>query len=205
MTYTRTTVLISADSTKFSVENGRVCGARTVTTSIWGGMQKMLQNNSFIVEGQTFTSEYILLAYRLCGLVVRVLGYRSGGPGSIPCTTRTKKSSGSGTGSTQPLEYNWGGTWKKSSGSCLENREYARRDPSRWPRGTLYTQKLAITSLTRGGRSVGIVRSRTQTVEFLYFVCEVGQNCVTMRSITCTLGQTYLEWSSQGQCDGQGI
>jgi hypothetical protein len=28
---------------------------------------------------------------RLCGLVVRVLGYRSGGPGSIPRTTRKKK------------------------------------------------------------------------------------------------------------------
>jgi hypothetical protein len=42
---------------------------------------------------------------RLCGLVVRVLGYRSGGPDSIPGTTR-KKSSGSGTGSTQPREYN---------------------------------------------------------------------------------------------------
>jgi hypothetical protein len=27
---------------------------------------------------------------RLCGLVVRVLGYRSGGPGSIPGTTRNK-------------------------------------------------------------------------------------------------------------------
>jgi hypothetical protein len=26
----------------------------------------------------------------LCGLVVRVLGYRSGGPGSIPGTTRKK-------------------------------------------------------------------------------------------------------------------
>jgi hypothetical protein len=42
---------------------------------------------------------------RLCGLVVRVLGYRSGGLGSIPGTTR-KKSSGSGTGSTQPCVYN---------------------------------------------------------------------------------------------------
>jgi hypothetical protein len=53
-----------------------------------------------------------LLTYydRLCGLVVRVLGYRSGGPGSIPDTTR-KKSSWSGTGSTQPREYNWGATW----------------------------------------------------------------------------------------------
>jgi hypothetical protein len=27
---------------------------------------------------------------RLCGLVVRVLGYRSGGPGSIPVITRKK-------------------------------------------------------------------------------------------------------------------
>jgi hypothetical protein len=43
---------------------------------------------------------------RLCGLVVRVLGYRSGGPGSIPGTSRKKKSRGSGTGSTQPREYN---------------------------------------------------------------------------------------------------
>jgi hypothetical protein len=41
----------------------------------------------------------------VCGLVVRVLGYGSGGPGTIPSTTR-KKSSGSGTGSTQPREYN---------------------------------------------------------------------------------------------------
>jgi hypothetical protein len=42
---------------------------------------------------------------RLCGLVVRVLGYRSGGPGSIPGTTRKKKCSGSETWSTQPREY----------------------------------------------------------------------------------------------------
>jgi hypothetical protein len=28
---------------------------------------------------------------RLCGLVVRVLGYRSGGPGSIPGTTEKKE------------------------------------------------------------------------------------------------------------------
>jgi hypothetical protein len=40
---------------------------------------------------------------RLCGLVVRVVSYRSGGQGSIPGTTR-KKSSGSGTGSTQPRD-----------------------------------------------------------------------------------------------------
>jgi hypothetical protein len=33
----------------------------------------------------------IFINDRLCGLVVRVLGYRSGGPGSIPGTTRKKK------------------------------------------------------------------------------------------------------------------
>jgi hypothetical protein len=57
---------------------------------------------------------------------------------------------------------------EKSSGSCLENREYGRRDPSLWPRGTLYPQELTITSPTSGGRSVGIVRSRTQTMEFSF-------------------------------------
>jgi hypothetical protein len=46
------------------------------------------------------------------------------------------------------------------------NLEYGRRDPSLWPRGTLYPQKLAITSPTSGGRSVNIVCSRTQTMEF---------------------------------------
>jgi hypothetical protein len=49
---------------------------------------------------------------------------------------------------------------------ALESREYGRRDPSRWPRGTLYPQKLALTSPTSGGRAVGIVRSRTQATEF---------------------------------------
>jgi hypothetical protein len=55
---------------------------------------------------------------------------------------------------------------RKSSGSGLEIREYGRRDPSRWPRGTLYPQKLAPTWPTSGGLSVGIVRSRTEAEEF---------------------------------------
>jgi hypothetical protein len=33
---------------------------------------------------------YFILFDRLCGLVGRVLGYRSGGPGSIPGTTKKK-------------------------------------------------------------------------------------------------------------------
>jgi hypothetical protein len=49
---------------------------------------------------------------------------------------------------------------RKSSGSGLEIREYGSKDPSRWPRGIHYPQKLALTS-TSGGRLVGIVRSQT--------------------------------------------
>jgi hypothetical protein len=58
---------------------------------------------------------------------------------------------------------------RKSSGSVLESREYGRRDPLCWPRGTLYLQKLSLTSPTTGGRSVGIVSSRTRTREFFYW------------------------------------
>jgi hypothetical protein len=35
---------------------------------------------------------------------------------------------------------------KKSSSSSLESPEYGRRDPPRWPRGTLHLQKSALTS-----------------------------------------------------------
>jgi hypothetical protein len=55
------------------------------------------------VSSLNFRDVYVL-GDRLCGLVVRVIGYRSGGPGSISDTAR-KKGSGSGTGSTQPREY----------------------------------------------------------------------------------------------------
>jgi hypothetical protein len=54
----------------------------------------------------------------------------------------------------------------KYIGSGLESQEYGRRDPSRWSRGTLYPQKFALSSSTISGRSVGIVRSRTQATEF---------------------------------------
>jgi hypothetical protein len=63
------------------------------------------------------------------------------------------RSSGSGTGSTRPRGYNCGATWKK------EIREYDHGDPLRLPRNTLYAQKLAVTSPTSGGSSVGVVRS----------------------------------------------
>jgi hypothetical protein len=63
--------------------------------------------------------------------VVRVLGYRSGGLGSIPDTTIIKKSSGSGTGTLSLVSKAEELLERKSSGSCLENREYGLKDPSR--------------------------------------------------------------------------
>jgi hypothetical protein len=57
---------------------------------------------------------------------------------------------------------------RKSSGSGLEIRKYGRKDPSRWARGTVYPQKLTVTSPTSGGRSVGIVLSPTKVTELLW-------------------------------------
>jgi hypothetical protein len=59
---------------------------------------------------------------------------------------------------------------QKSSGPCLDSREYDRMDHSRWPPDTLYPEKLALTSPTSGIRSVGIVRSRTQAKEIFFIV-----------------------------------
>jgi hypothetical protein len=58
----------------------------------------------------------------------------------------------------------------------LENKKQRLRSrkPSgnslRWPRNTLYPQRLPLTSPTSGGRSVGIVRLRTTATEFSYFL-----------------------------------
>jgi hypothetical protein len=96
----------------------------------------------------------------LCGLVVRVPGYRSRGPGldsrryqifwEVVGLERGPLSLVSIT--EELLE------WKTE----INGRGY----PLRWPRDTLYPQKLAITSPTSGGRSVGIVRLRAKATEF---------------------------------------
>jgi hypothetical protein len=52
--------------------------------------------------------------------------------------------------------------------SGLENSEYGRGDPLRWPSDTFYPQKLALASPTSGGRSVGIVRSLTKATELKF-------------------------------------
>jgi hypothetical protein len=45
----------------------------------------------FFIYPFVLNIELKVLFDRLCGLVVRVLGYRPGGPGSIPSSTRFSK------------------------------------------------------------------------------------------------------------------
>jgi hypothetical protein len=93
--------------------------------------------------------------YRLCGLVVRVPGYRFRGPGfdSQRCqifweVVGLERGPLSLVRIIEEL-LEW-----KSSGSGQEIRINGRGDSLRWPRDTLYLQKLALTSPTSGGLSV---------------------------------------------------
>jgi hypothetical protein len=63
---------------------------------------------------------------------------------------------------------------RNGSSSGLESREYGHGDPLRWPRDTLYPQKLALNTQTSGGRSVGTVRSQTKATQFFYFATFSG-------------------------------
>jgi hypothetical protein len=56
-------------------------------------------------------------------------------------------------------------------------------DPLRWPRDTLYLQNLALTSPTSGGRSVGIVRLRTQATEFVFLFVLHGYGILIMNFV----------------------
>jgi hypothetical protein len=104
---------------------------------------------------------------RLCGLVFRVLSYRPGGPGSIPGTTR-KKLVGLERGplslvctTEELLDKKVAAPVQKTEDTAVGIRHADHVAPS-------IRKKLAITSPTSGGRSVGIVRSRTQTMEFSF-------------------------------------
>jgi hypothetical protein len=103
-----------------------------------------------------------------CGLVARVPGYRCRGPGFDSKRYQISWVLGLERGQLSLVSTSEELLGRKRSGSGAEIREYCRRDPSRWPRGTLYPQKLALTSPISGGRSVSIVRSRTQATEFFF-------------------------------------
>jgi hypothetical protein len=59
-------------------------------------------------------------------------------------------------------------------------------DPLCRPRNNFYQQKLALTSPTIGGRSVGIVRSRTKANKYVFF----GHHDLTADSASCHVKRT---------------
>jgi hypothetical protein len=144
--------------------------------------QKQQHVGELVLETITIQGDIMLQSYwmetfwklvdgmdRICGLVVRVPGYRSSGPGFVSRRYQifweVVDLERGPLGLVSTIEELLG---RNISGSGLENREYGRGDPLRWPRDTLYPQKLALTSPTSGGRSVDIVRVRTNTIEFIF-------------------------------------
>jgi hypothetical protein len=132
-----------------------------------------------------------------CGLVVRVSGYRSRGPGfdsrrfqifwhaaglergPLSLVTTTE----------ELLE-------RKSRGSGFKKNEINDHgNPLRWPRDTFYPQKLALTSPTSGCRSVGIDRSRTKATEFSLSPLKVSENMLLPSSGSKNNPSKILAWS----------
>jgi hypothetical protein len=100
---------------------------------------------------------------RLFGLVVRVPGYRSEGFGfdsralqeeTLVCLERGPLNLVS---TTKEL------LWRNSISSGLESREYCHKDPSRWPRITLYPQ---IVDTNFADKRVSLLRTEAKNFFF---------------------------------------
>jgi hypothetical protein len=135
----------------------------------------------------------------LCDLVVSSWLQIQRSQVRFPALPDFMRSSGSGTGSTQPCEYKWAATWKYGSG--LENRECSHGDPLCWPRDILYSQKLGLTSPISGGRLVSIGRSRTNATEFhVTLALELPQTrMVHCYSVSCFCQVGYADPSRNNE------
>jgi hypothetical protein len=114
--------------------------------------------------------------------VVRVPVYRSRGPGSISCAARFSEK-----------QWVWKGvhsaSWvrlrsylKERVAASVKKTEITAVGIRRTDHATpLYPQKLALTSPTSGGRSVGIVRSRTKATELVTDLRGSGYGHVIIR------------------------
>jgi hypothetical protein len=73
-------------------------------------------------------------------------------------------------------------------------RKNSRRDPSRWPRGTLYQQRLTLTSQTSSGCSAGIVRSSGHGVDIFFCFLSFAEFMDTwpLIGMLCGLHQSQL-------------
>jgi hypothetical protein len=79
--------------------------------------------------------------------------------------------------------------WSRS-----RSREYSSGDPLRWPRDTLYPQKLSLSLSTSGGRSVGIVRSRTKAKEFSFLCGGVQPSPLLLRPLLAYFTSAGWRW-----------
>jgi hypothetical protein len=121
-----------------------------------------IRDTLLLHRNTSFSDNFLIHVYkdRLCVLVVRVPGYRSRGPGFDSWRYQIFWEVVGMERSPLSLVRIMNG---KVAAPGLENRDYGRWDPLRWPRDSLYQLKLALTSPTSCGSSVGIVRLRTKT------------------------------------------
>jgi hypothetical protein len=145
--------------------------------------------------------------YGLCGLVVRVPGYRSRNPGFDSRSYQIFWVVGLERGPLTLVSTIEELLGRKNSGSGLENQDYGRRVP----RHSFFPQKLAPNS-TSGCCSVGIVRSRTQATElFSSHVIKDGiwqwhMQCTAFRYLlTETLGVRVRELHASFDVSTSGI
>jgi hypothetical protein len=72
-------------------------------------------------------------------------------------------------------------SWLRCISSDLENREYGRWETLHCRRYTRYPQKLRLASQTSGGRSIGIVHTRTKATEFDFVSVAYPKKFVSVR------------------------
>jgi hypothetical protein len=141
---------------------------------------------------------------RLCGLVVRVPGYRSRSPGfDSQCYQIFWEVVGLEQGPLSVVKITEELLERNSSGSVLGNREFGRGDPLRWPHDTLYPQQLALTSPTSGGRSVACgLKPRRRNECNTYCSANI---CVCKGKVFRVLNALYHEYVRGSVCIDQRI